>query len=385
MRDVLPQLIDRVRQSPVALARIVAVSGAGPREVGAAMVVTNAHEVIGSLSGGCVESAVIDAATTVLTTGEAVLEHFGIADPDGLAIGLTCGGELEVFIERVDTARLPALEALARDIAAARPVALISTLAAAPQWRLIGAPELDSGDSGTAAPGPRESGGVESSSADSDSEEDPVAVSRDAVHMARTGRSGLIGSDECEGTAFPARAFVQSFGPPARMILAGANDFVRALSRLAAQLGYHVTVVDARETFTTAARFPSADAVVVDWPDRYLRQEHLAGRIDARTVVCVLTHDTKFDVPTLAVALGIEEIGFIGALGSRRTDADRRERLRASGIGPEQLRRLRSPVGLDLNASTPDETAVSIAAQVIAESGGASGRPLNTTDGPIHH
>ncbi|UGT42259.1 XdhC family protein [Nocardia yamanashiensis] len=358
MRDVLPQLIDRVRRGPVALARIVAVSGAGPREVGAAMVVTNAHEVIGSLSGGCVESAVVDAATTVLTTGEAVLEHFGIADPDGLAIGLTCGGELEVFIERVDAAHLPALEALACDIAAARPVALSSTLAAAPQWRLIGSPE----------PGP-----------------DPSVVSRDAVHMAQAGRSGLIGSDECEGTAFPARAFVQSFGPPARMILAGANDFVRALSRLGAQLGYHVTVVDARETFTTAARFPSADAVVVDWPDRYLRQEQLAGRIDARTVVCVLTHDTKFDVPTLAVALGIEEIGFVGALGSRRTDADRRERLRASGIGPEQLRRLHSPVGLDLNASTPDETAVSIAAQVIAESGGASGRPLNTTDGPIHH
>ncbi len=358
---MLPQLIDRVRRGPVALARIVAVSGAGPREVGAAMVVTAAHEVIGSLSGGCVESAVVDAATTVLTTGEAVLEHYGIADPDGLAIGLTCGGELEVFIERVDHARLPELEALAHDIAAARPTALITTLAAAPEWRLV---DRTQSESLVAKQVP--------------------AVSRDAEHMARAGRSGLIGSDECEATAFPARAFVQSFGPPARMILAGANDFVRALSRLGAQLGYHVTVVDARETFTTAARFPAADQVVVDWPDRYLRNEHEAGRVDARTVVCVLTHDTKFDVPTLAVALSIEEIGFVGAMGSRRTDADRRERLRASGIGPEQLRRLRSPVGLDLNASTPDETAVSIAAQIIAESGQASGRPLDATDGPIH-
>ncbi len=169
------------------------------------------------------------------------------------------------------------------------------------------------------------------------------------------------------------------------MILAGANDFVRALSRLGAQLGYRVTVVDARETFATALRFPAAHEVVVDWPHRYLRAQHAGGRIDNRTVVCVLTHDSKFDVPMLAEALRIEEIGFVGAMGSRRTHAERLERLVAAGVGPEQLRRLRSPLGLDLNAATPDETAVSIAAQVIAAAGRGSGRPLDETDGPIHH
>ncbi|GAB4584669.1 XdhC family protein [Nocardia sp. IFM 10818] len=355
MRELLPQLIDRVRQGPVALARVVAVTGAGPRAAGAAMLVTGDGEVVGSVSGGCVEAAVVDSAMGVLDGGDAVLEHFGIADPEGVAIGLTCGGEMEVFVERVTRARLGDLLALECEIRQGRPVAMVTTLDDAPSWWLIGSGEPEAG------------------------------VSRDAVHLARAGRTGTIGLDECEPTAFPPRAFVQSFGPPARMILAGANDFVRALSRLGGQLGYRVTVVDARETFATAARFPAADEVVVDWPHRYLRREHERGRIDARTVVCVLTHDTKFDVPLLAEALGIEDIGFIGALGSRRTHADRLGRLAEAGVSPDQLRRLRSPVGLDLNASTPEETAVSIAAQIIAECGGASGRPLSATDGPIHH
>ncbi|MEV6768283.1 XdhC family protein [Nocardia sp. NPDC051030] len=358
MRDVLPQLIDRVREGPVALARVVAVTGAGPRSVGAAMLVTGSGEVIGSLSGGCVEAAVVESAGTVLATGHAVLERYGIADPDGFAIGLTCGGEMEVFIEAVDRGRCADLETLSHDIDDGRSVALVTTLTGAPAWQLV---RSRSADSSVAA-----------------------EISRDALHLAWAGRTGTVGSDECE-PVLPRRAFVQSFGPPARMILAGANDFVRALSRLGAQLGYRVTVVDARETFTTAARFPAAHEVVVDWPHRYLRAEFESGRIDGRTVVCVLTHDTKFDVPMLAEALGIEDIGFVGALGSRRTHTDRMERLIAAGIGPEHLRRLRSPIGLDLNASTPDETAVAIAAQIIAEAGGASGRPLAETNGPIHH
>ncbi|WP_067549181.1 XdhC family protein [Nocardia crassostreae] len=355
MRELLPQLIDRVRQGPVALARVVGVTGAGPRAAGAAMLVTEDGEVVGSVSGGCVEAAVVESAMGVLGGGDAVLERFGVAEPEGVAIGLTCGGEMEVFIEPVAGERLGDLLALEHEIRQGRSVALVTTLDDAPSWWLIG----------SGAPGP--------------------GVSRDAVHMARAGRTGTVGIDECAPTAFPPRAFVQSFGPRARMILAGANDFVRALSRLGGQLGYRVTVVDARKTFATAARFPAADEVVVDWPHRYLRREYVAGRVDGRTVVCVLTHDAKFDVPLLVEALGIEDIGFVGALGSRRTHADRLARLAEAGVGPEQLRRLRSPVGLDLNASTPEETAVSIAAQIIAEPGGASGRPLAATDGPIHH
>ncbi|MFE3189998.1 XdhC family protein [Nocardia sp. NPDC059240] len=357
MRDVLAQLIDRVRQGPVALARVVAVTGAGPRELGAAMVVTATGEVLGSLSGGCVEAAVVESAGDVLATGCAVLEHYGFADPDGIAIGLTCGGELEVFIEPVGPERLADLEALERAIHEGCPVALTTTLDSSPVWHLIG-------PTGDAATGRN-------------------AISRDAVAMARSGRTGTIGSADCE-PPYPPRAFVHSFGSPARMILAGANDFVRALSRLGAQLGYRVTVVDARETFATPTRFPAAQQVVVDWPHRYLRREHDGGRIDSRTVVCVLTHDAKFDVPMLAEALELPDLAFVGALGSRRTHRDRVARLAAAGIGPERLGRLRSPLGLDLNASTPDETAVSIAAQIIAEAGGASGRPLAEADGPIH-
>ncbi|MEV6065814.1 XdhC family protein [Nocardia sp. NPDC052001] len=384
MRDVLPQLIDRVRKGPVVLARVVAVTGAGPREIGAAMVVTGSGEVIGSLSGGCVEAAVVESARGVLADGEAVLERFGIADPDGFAVGLTCGGEMEICLERVDAARLPELRALDREIRAGRAVALATTLTANPSWLLVHPAERAVAQSEAGARGMVDGGAAP------DGEVRAVSgggalVSRDALNMARAGRTGIIGSDECADSAFPPRSFVQSFGPPARMILAGANDFVRALSRLGAQLGYRVTVVDARETFTTATRFPAAHEVVVDWPHRYLRGEYASGRIDDRTVVCVLTHDSKFDVPMLAEALSIERIAFIGALGSRRTHADRVERLLAAGVAPEQLRRLRSPLGLDLNASTPDETAVSIAAQLIAESGRASGRPLDETDGPIHY
>ncbi|MGX1808063.1 XdhC family protein [Nocardia sp. NPDC055321] len=368
MRDVLEELIDRVRGGPVVLARVVGVTGAGPRAVGASMVVTGDGEVIGSLSGGCVEAAVVESAAMVLRDGVAVLERFGIADPDGMAIGLTCGGEMEVFLERVDEHRLALLEALAREIEACRPVAVLTSLAGEPEWRLLS--DLPESDGAPEPPGPRSM---------------PAAVPRDAIKMARAGRTGTIGSDECEVGDLPSRAFVQSFGPPARMILAGANDFVRALSRLGSQLGYRVTVVDARETFATAARFPAAAEVVVDWPHRYLRAEHAGGRVDARTVVLVLTHDAKFDVPLLAEALSLPDLAFVGALGSRRTHADRTARLIAAGVTPDRLARLRSPVGLDLNATTPDETAVSIVAQIIAEAGGATGRPLGALDGPIHH
>ncbi|RDI48881.1 XdhC family protein [Nocardia mexicana] len=356
MRELLGGVVDRLRAGPMALARVVDVTGAGPREVGAAMAVTGEGEVIGSISGGCVEAAVVDAAAGVLRDGRAVLERYGVADPDGIAVGLTCGGEMEVFIERAGSERSADLTALQRDIRHERPVALVTTLDEAPRWHVL-------------RPG---------------TEGGPHGVSRDAWHAARAGRTGTVGADDCQ-TAFPARAFVHSFVPPARMILAGANDFVRALSRLGAQLGYRVTVVDARETFTTSARFPAAHEVVVDWPHRYLRREHDSGRLDARTVVVVLTHDSKFDVPTLATALGIEDLAFVGALGSRRTHADRTARLVEAGVPPERLRHLRSPVGLDLNARTPEETAVSIAAQVLADTGGGSARPLIESTGAIHH
>jgi len=157
------------------------------------------------------------------------------------------------------------------------------------------------------------------------------------------------------------------------------------VARVGAFLGYHVTVCDARPVFATTSRFPEADEVVVDWPHRYLQAEVDAGRIDRRTVLAVLTHDPKFDVPLLEVALRLPEIGYIGAMGSRRTHTDRLDRLRAAGLTDAELVRLASPIGLDLGARTPEETAVSIAAEIIARRWGGTGRPLGATGGPIHH
>ncbi|WP_069164284.1 XdhC family protein [Nocardia altamirensis] len=358
MRAKLEQLIELVGRGPVAMARVVDTTGPGPREAGAAMIVTGSGAVFGSLSGGCVEAAVVESARQVLATGNAVTDRFGYSDGDGLAVGLTCGGEIEVFVEPVSKERLAVLTALQARIAAGEPVALATRLDTTAEWRLIRPGTTDAWH----------------------------GVDRDARALLDAGRSGIVGADECEADSSPRpRVFVHVFATPARMILAGANDFVRALSRTGRQLGYRVTVVDARETFATAARFPSAHEVVVDWPHRYLRTEHEAGRIDGRTVVCVLTHDTKFDVPMIAAALSIDDIAFVGALGSRRTHAERTERLRAAGVTESRLARLKSPLGLDLNARTPDETAISIAAQILAERGGGSARPLERLNGPIHH
>lgn len=176
--------------------------------------------------------------------------------------------------------------------------------------------------------------------------------------------------------------FVESFAPPPRMLVFGAVDFTAALVKVAKVLGYRVTVCDAREVFATRARFPQADEVVVDWPDRLLGR--VGSTLTPRDVVCVLTHDAKFDVPALVAALGTDA-GYIGAMGSRRTHADRVDRLVAAGVDQAGLDRIRAPVGLDLGARTPEETAVSICAEIIAQrTGRAEPRPLRDTAGPIH-
>jgi xanthine dehydrogenase accessory factor len=176
--------------------------------------------------------------------------------------------------------------------------------------------------------------------------------------------------------------FVESFAPPPRMLVFGAVDFTAALVRVAKVLGYRVTVCDAREVFATRARFPQADEVVVDWPDRLLRR--VGAELTARDAVCVLTHDAKFDVPALVAALETD-VGYVGAMGSRRTHADRVARLIDAGVGAEGLARIRAPIGLDLGARTPEETAVSICAEIIAQrTGRAHAAPLRDAEGPIH-
>ena len=176
--------------------------------------------------------------------------------------------------------------------------------------------------------------------------------------------------------------FIESFAPPPKMIIFGAVDFTAALARIAKLLGYHVTVCDARPVFATTARFPMADVVANDWPDRFLAG--MAEPLSARDAVCVLTHDAKFDVPAIMGALDTD-VGYLGAMGSRTTHAKRLLRLQEAGANDNQLRRVRSPIGLDLGGRTPEETAVSICAEIIGLRTGRAGAPLTSLDSPIHN
>jgi xanthine dehydrogenase accessory factor len=180
------------------------------------------------------------------------------------------------------------------------------------------------------------------------------------------------------------RVFVASYAPKPRMLVFGAIDFAAAVARVGAFLGYKVTVCDARPVFATRSRFPDADEVVVEWPHRYLAEQAAAGLVDERSVLAVLTHDPKFDVPLLEVALRLP-VAYVGAMGSRRTHDDRLARLREAGLTPSEIARLSSPIGLDLGARTPEETAVSIAAEIVQLRWGGRGRRLAELDGPIHH
>ncbi len=298
MRDLASTLLSWDR---FAVASVVGVRGSAPRPVGAAMAVGPSGEVIGSVSGGCVEAEVYDLACTVLETSQPVLATFGYSDDTAFAVGLTCGGSLDVLVQR-DT---PSLRA-----------ALQATM-----------------------------------------DGHPVSVRYSA-----------------EG-----RVFTESWLPPPRLLVFGAIDHAAAVAEIGRFLGYHVTVCDARPIFATPQRFPAAHEVVVDWPHRYLA----STRTDESTAVVVLTHDPKFDIPVLVEALG-RPLAFVGALGSRRTHAERLTRLREAGVPEAALARLRSPIGLDLGGRSPEETAVSIAAELVAVKHGGTGLALSDLSTPIH-
>jgi xanthine dehydrogenase accessory factor len=208
-------------------------------------------------------------------------------------------------------------------------------------------------------------------------------VTRDAVGELAAGRT-VVRHYGAHGEARESTVtvFVETFAPPPVMLVFGAVDFTAALVRVAKVLGYRVTVCDAREVFATRSRFPEADEVVVDWPDRLLGR--VGSGLGARDAVCVLTHDAKFDVPALVAALGTAA-GYVGAMGSRRTHADRVRRLIEAGVAPADLTRIRAPIGLDIGARTPEETAVAICAEIIADrTGRPEARSLSSLDGPIH-
>ena len=368
MRDVLDDLVGWWQAGEtVGLATVVATWRSAPRPAGAAMLVGPGGTAVGSVSGGCVEGAVYDEAQAVVDGAGPVLRRYGVSDDDALAVGLTCGGILDVFVEPGSRESFPELGEVAAAVGRGVPVAVV-TVVQGPADRL--GRRLVLGESGA--------GGTLGTQRLDD------AVAADARGMLAAGRSGTlhVGHDG-ERRGDELTLFVQSFAPPARMVVFGAIDFAAAVARVGSFLGYRVTVCDARPVFATPRRFPEADEVVVDWPHRYLRAEADAGRIDERTVVCVLTHDPKFDVPLLEVALRLP-VAYVGAMGSRRTSDERLARLREAGLTETDLGRLSSPIGLDLGARTPEETAVSIAAEIVAARWGGTGERLTTVDGPVH-
>lgn len=371
MRDVLPELLAWWRAGEtVGVGTVVATFQSAPRPAGASMLVGPDGTAVGSVSGGCVEGAVYGLAEDVVASGAPVLERYGVSDDDAFAVGLTCGGILDVYVEKVSRETFPELDEIAADVDGGRPVALATVIEHPdPAWlgrRLVVRPDLPV------------AGGLGSTRADD-------AVHDDALGLLASGTNATLSyGPDGERRGEGMRVFVWAFAPKPRMLVFGAIDFAAAVAKVGSFLGYHVTVCDARPVFATTSRFPEADEVVVDWPHRYLAAEAEAGRVDGRTVIAVLTHDPKFDVPLLEVALRLPEVAYVGAMGSRRTHEDRLARLREAGVDEKEIALLSSPIGLDLGARTPEETAISIAAEIIARRWGGSGERLGSLDGRIH-
>ncbi|MEU4388939.1 XdhC family protein [Promicromonospora sp. NPDC023805] len=426
MRDLLPQLLDWWRADErVAVATVVRTFRSAPREPGAAMAVGPGGEVIGSVSGGCVEGAVYDLCQEVAETGRPVLARYGVSDDSAFEVGLTCGGTIEVFVAPLSRTDWPDFESFARRVLGTSPtlpdggprasgVCVATVIAvdvgadAGPLGRrltvvddgrvggwddMVRVPSDSARTSASHGPDPwaaadHRAVGPLPAAAEHPAAADPLlaAVAADAVGQVAAGVSVVREyGPRGERTGTGTRVFLQVFAPRPRLLVFGAIDFAAAMARAGRLLGYRVTVCDARPIFATPARFPEADDVVVDWPHRYLAAEIEAGRVTEHDAVCVLTHDPKFDVPLLRTALTELPAGtYVGAMGSRRAHGEREARLIEDGVPPEALARLRSPIGLDLGARTPDETAVSIAAEMIAARSGASARPLSDIDGPIH-
>ncbi len=355
MRDILNKVTKWWEAGETfGLATVVRTFRSAPRDPGAALAVSPDGEVIGSVSGGCVEGAVYELSMDVSETGNPVLQTYGVSDDDAFAVGLTCGGILDIFVEPVNQARFPELGEIAAAVERGEPVAVATVIGGPGQigarrviWGRAAPDQTNTGQPGSGEPDDGWHAGA-SGTLGSGARLD-AAVDDDARGMLAQGLTGIRrygAHGERRGDELS--VFVNSFAPPPRMLVFGAIDFAAAVARVGKFLGYHVTVCDARQVFATKSRFPDADEVIVEWPHRFL-----AGTgVDGRTVICVLTHDPKFDVPLLEVALRTPA-GYIGAMGSRRTHEDRIERLREVGLTDDELARLRSPIGLDLGARTP--------------------------------
>jgi xanthine dehydrogenase accessory factor len=366
MHDVLDSVDQAVRAgTPMAVATVVRTWRSAPRQPGAAMAVNPDGEALGSVSGGCVEGAVYEVASEVLRTGRPEVVTYGVSDDDAVAVGLTCGGIIQLLVERLDAQSFPQLAQVAQAQRTEVPVAVATVVESPDGGPLVGARMVVWDE--------RTDGSLGSARLDD-------AVAERARGMLEQGQTGLqrLGA-EGERRGDDLAVFIASYQPSPRMYVFGAIDFAAAVVRIGKFLGYRVTLCDARQVFATRARFPEADEIVVDWPHRFLDR----AEVDGRTVMCVLTHDPKFDVPLLTKALRTPA-AYVGAMGSRRTHENRLALLREAGLDEGELARLRSPIGLDLGAHTPEETAVSIAAEIISLRWGGSGAALADLDTPIH-
>ena len=334
MREILPELDRwRARGDRIALARVVATRRSAPRPVGAKLIVSETGELAGSVSGGCVESEVVEAAREVLAGGEPRLLTFGITDDMALGVGLPCGGEIDVWIDEPDNELLGTLADVARD-----------------ERRAVFFVDLD----------------------DASQRLVPEGDNDVADELIRSGHSKVV---ELHGR----RVFADVFGPPPRLFVYGAVDTADALCAAAKAIGWRTIVADARGRFATRERLPNADEILVAWPEDAL--ERIAP--DHTTAILVLTHDDKFDLPLLTGALATEAY-YIGALGSRRNQERRRERLLEAGLDEAELERISGPAGLDIGAHTPAETAVSMLAEIMAVRARRDGGRLKESSGRIH-
>ena len=358
------ELLDEIRKqsnanTKFAFSTVVKTWNSAPRPAGSSMMVSQSGEVVGSISGGCVEGAVYEVAQACLLSGESSYNVFGVSDDDASAVGPTCGGTIEVFTEMVEV-NTPWLTELLKEHAEGYALATIVKGSSRVDTHLVISATGYVGSTGSVRL--------------------DQAIFDDALGLLAGGNTGVLNYGlDGERLENDLEVLVVSAAPKARLIIFGAIDFAAALAKIGKFLGYHVTICDARAVFATRKRFPDADEVIVDWPHRYLASQVT----DSRTVIAVLTHDPKFDVPVLEVALS-SNAGYIGAMGSRRTHLERLARLRSQGVSDEALSRLHSPIGLDLGARTPEETALSIAAEIVKYRWGGSGAALRESNGPIH-
>ena len=311
MREVLSELTEWTRAGEdIALATVVETWGSSPRPLGSKMVVTRSGKMAGSVSNGCIEGAVFEEAQKVLKSGEPKVAAFGVADDVAFDVGLACGGHIEVFVQRLGPVHEQLIAMLQRNL----PATLRTNLVTGEAELIEGAPA--------------------------------------GSELAR--REGDV--------------FVEPFRRPAHLIIIGAIHIAIPLHRLAKLMGYRVTIVDARAKFATRERFPEADELIVAWPDEALARLE----IDNSSYVVILTHDPKFDLPALRSVLG-KEAGYVGAIGSRKTNQNRFDALRAEGFTEEQLARVHGPIGLDLGGRGAEETALGILAEITTVRFGGSG------------